>query len=581
MSMVDVLPPRSRLFHLNPIGIGTPYVESLSGYAARLAAKHSVTTNHLFSKELALHLNKPATICPNVNFEKFAKAVNGTGVMACDLTGLLERLTLRCNLRFTTLVPWAKVIAFHSLTRTTLAWCPVCYDEQLDRRLDPYDQLVWAIASVSVCARHKRPLETACPSCKHPVPHLTFRSRPGHCPKCGAWLGVKGQPYAGAGEPTELLPEEEWVRLKIAEWVGDFLAATASLNEPFIPSKLLINLPKLLRAKYHGRASVISRSTSVSAATIQRWLRSECLPSLSNLLKMCLALNVSLRELVCADYEEEGVAGRGCNCEPSNASGGGLKDRLETGKTNNVRVTREDWRNPQVLIRIEEELRAALDEHPPRSLTKVTAKINCDRITLSRKFPELTKKIAQNSLAYHRPRLDVNRTREVLESARSEEPPPSLNEISRRLGRGHSACTLRLRFPELTGIIVERYTSRFHRRINYPAIEKRLRASLKENPPASLASLCRELKVAESHVHRKLPDLCGKVRQRFLRYQREVIAERRSLVIVEITSNIKDMIRGGITPALSGLLKRRRVPCGSAHYQKECHRILREHKIHK
>lgn len=30
------IPPRSRLYHLEPVGVGTPYVESLTGYMARL-----------------------------------------------------------------------------------------------------------------------------------------------------------------------------------------------------------------------------------------------------------------------------------------------------------------------------------------------------------------------------------------------------------------------------------------------------------------------------------------------------------------------------------------------------------------
>jgi hypothetical protein len=36
------LPPRSRLYHLSPIGVGTSEVESLTGYLVRLAAAHSV-----------------------------------------------------------------------------------------------------------------------------------------------------------------------------------------------------------------------------------------------------------------------------------------------------------------------------------------------------------------------------------------------------------------------------------------------------------------------------------------------------------------------------------------------------------
>src|SRR3712207_6369946 len=90
----DLIPVRSRLYSLAPIGIGTPHVESLSGYAARLAEKHSTTLYHLFSKEVAPLIKKPGTINLRVSFSAFAKAANGLGVIAADLTKVFEKLTL-------------------------------------------------------------------------------------------------------------------------------------------------------------------------------------------------------------------------------------------------------------------------------------------------------------------------------------------------------------------------------------------------------------------------------------------------------------------------------------------------------
>nr|WP_236116925.1 TniQ family protein [Hassalia byssoidea] len=47
------IPPRSRLYNLEPIGIGTPYVESLTGYVIRLAEQHCITTRQLLLNEIA------------------------------------------------------------------------------------------------------------------------------------------------------------------------------------------------------------------------------------------------------------------------------------------------------------------------------------------------------------------------------------------------------------------------------------------------------------------------------------------------------------------------------------------------
>jgi hypothetical protein len=49
---VPPLPPRSRLYRLEPIGIGTSYVESLTSYIARLAEVHCVSLKALVMREI-------------------------------------------------------------------------------------------------------------------------------------------------------------------------------------------------------------------------------------------------------------------------------------------------------------------------------------------------------------------------------------------------------------------------------------------------------------------------------------------------------------------------------------------------
>ena len=47
------IPPRTLLFPLEPIGIGTPFVESLTSYISRLAEVHAVTVSDLVGYVLA------------------------------------------------------------------------------------------------------------------------------------------------------------------------------------------------------------------------------------------------------------------------------------------------------------------------------------------------------------------------------------------------------------------------------------------------------------------------------------------------------------------------------------------------
>src|SRR2546426_11940697 len=56
---LEAPPPRSRLYSLEPIGIGTPEVESLSSYLNRLAQAHCVTVTTLMAHELLPHIGTP------------------------------------------------------------------------------------------------------------------------------------------------------------------------------------------------------------------------------------------------------------------------------------------------------------------------------------------------------------------------------------------------------------------------------------------------------------------------------------------------------------------------------------------
>src|SRR5215472_11569950 len=51
-SVSPTVPQATRLYSLPPIGIGTPMVESLTGYLVRLAEAHCVSAGVLYRKEI-------------------------------------------------------------------------------------------------------------------------------------------------------------------------------------------------------------------------------------------------------------------------------------------------------------------------------------------------------------------------------------------------------------------------------------------------------------------------------------------------------------------------------------------------
>ena len=104
-------PTHSRLYALEPLGMGTLHVESLTSYMARLAEAHSVSLRTLVIQELLPllkrdYLSNPLSNCLDSFWIEAARALNGTGVLAQDWAQALERLTLRTDLRFLTLQPW-------------------------------------------------------------------------------------------------------------------------------------------------------------------------------------------------------------------------------------------------------------------------------------------------------------------------------------------------------------------------------------------------------------------------------------------------------------------------------------------
>src|SRR5574341_819764 len=83
-------PPRSRLYSLEPIGIGTAIVESLTGYTARLAEAHSVSVGDLVGRVLSDFSNPNA---PIITAAAKASRVGGHGFRACSygVNGVTDR----------------------------------------------------------------------------------------------------------------------------------------------------------------------------------------------------------------------------------------------------------------------------------------------------------------------------------------------------------------------------------------------------------------------------------------------------------------------------------------------------------
>lgn len=191
---LPVVPLRSRLYHLEPIGLGTPYVESFTGYICRLAQAHCVSPRTLMRQEILPISNpnpKSQFYVPELLSVEFAIHVNGGELSAQQYIRGLETLTLKVDLQSLTMQAWKwKTLArTEAPIRHLRAWCPECYQDWYGAGATIYEPLLWSIAAVFVCPRHRQPLQSLCPHCGQRQRLIAGMMRPGYCSKCQQWLG--------------------------------------------------------------------------------------------------------------------------------------------------------------------------------------------------------------------------------------------------------------------------------------------------------------------------------------------------------------------------------------------------------
>jgi len=212
------IPLRSSLYHLEPVGVGTSYVESLTSFLMRLAQAHSLEVNTLFTKKISnyfdqVYLREHRNKGLSTLFNKGA-ALNSNGILASQLYQSLEQLTLRKDLSCLTLLAFNNVFSSRKLLRKSKAWCPHCYEQWQKDGKTIHEPLLWSFETVTVCPQHFQPLANKCPHCDLSVPWLTGKSQVGFCPKCDRWLGNFLSNQYSTSE-SDLAMKEVAQRLKI------------------------------------------------------------------------------------------------------------------------------------------------------------------------------------------------------------------------------------------------------------------------------------------------------------------------------------------------------------------------------
>lgn len=309
LSMSDI-PARSRLYGPAPCEVGTVWVESLTSYLHRLAAKYCVTPRVFVTEAVLPHLafwheTRPSFATHLGSFyRREALRMNGTGELAQSLSQVLCRLTRRSDVRDTTLSLWANQLPPHSLLRWSPAWCPACYTGWQESGQALYHPVLWMLQVVTVCPRHRCALVDRCPHCQQRQSVIATSTQPGYCTQCTRWLGARSSASKEQEITDEMFNWQTWVVRCIEElYLGS--RAFGALPWTDIAQGLLTCREAL------GDGKSLTRLTNLPYSLFWLWSHGKQTPSFKRLLEFGYVLDVTplqllfstadaLREWICA-----------------------------------------------------------------------------------------------------------------------------------------------------------------------------------------------------------------------------------------------------------------------------------------
>ncbi len=415
---LPICPPRSYLYSLQPIRIGTPQVESLTGYIARLADAHCVSPGTLIAEEFTSLVKQPNGQSYLHGMSSRTEALNGLGQMALEFVRMLERLTLRDDLRYLSLLLWAEVLPAKGLLRRIRAWCPSCYEDWRTNGQSIYELLLWTLEAITMCPRHQQQLSSKCPHCGRHLTLLAWHSRPGYCAKCHQWLGTTSERASLQTLNTAELEWQTWV----ARNIGELLAHNPYLSEAPRKDQVSKALAVCIARTTEGNIAEFARRLGMPKNTVWLWNSGTVLPQLPMLLKICYAMKLSLLEFLLNPGTLEAI------------------DRLtitpQTAQPDSQRLN-----HSLDASQLQQSLEANLTEEPPPSMQVVAQRLGCGERSLRRRFPILCREISARYLR-HREKVRMAKVEESCREVRqialnlySEGIDPTRSYIARYLSK--------------------------------------------------------------------------------------------------------------------------------------------------
>jgi hypothetical protein len=546
------IPPRSRLFPLVPMGVGTEQAESLTSYVMRLAEAHCLYVTTFYS--LILH---PAAKAEAENQSSEGSRIglkgaygithnghawNGVSEVAACHVRALERLTGATQLHLLTWLPWAAALSHH--LRQRRAYCPACFSQWRNEGQTIYEPLLWTLQIVRVCPIHHCQLAEACPSCGRENKLLGNHARVGHCSRCRQRLDGAGEDRTPARRQTESgLPDEE---LRIARSAAEMIARAPDL--PSSPSKTLIrqNLKDLIN-HLGGSCKAFGEAIGRHHTIVCGWRDGHYIPRLETLMQISHRLDLPIVDFLTIPIEIKSDQSemKDLFFQFDNARNRQKTDAKESrhrpasvtsGPRQSLPKKERDRRTRQLL-------EGELNQECPRSVEALATEAGYkSSTTIYGNFPDLVRAILAKRKEFKKEWIE--RGHRIMQEARMEVPTPMMKEIAVRVGVT-SAEALYRRFPdECRSLSLRRAQLEESRRVE---MEKNLRAALSNEPPRPLRQVAAEYGYNLCAIYESYQQVCLAISASYAAYRKEEIPKRRHVLKERIRQFAADIQEGGIS----------------------------------
>jgi DNA-binding XRE family transcriptional regulator len=378
-----LIPARSRLYHLKPIGIGTPYVESLTSYIARLAEAHCLTPKLLLEKEINSPNIQSSEKKSLFGLRQYSGEINGRGETASKLVDLLEKVTLRKNLRFLTLLSWSEIFPRKKLIKGSRRWCPFCYQDFVNQNKPLYEPLIWSINVVETCSIHKTTFTSICNYCKLQLSPLASNSRIGFCSRCNKWLGkdVRGRTQ----NQHSFNKDETLWHIYVNENIEKLISVSNSFCKPISRDLIAHSFNLCIDRLTQGNIAAFAKMLGIPKNSVWMWSKDKSIPQIDTLLSICYHLNLSVLEFLAIEQSQPIYFKLINRDEVFHA----YSDHISKNKAK-AKVDSEFLEKYLLDILINKTVTP--------SVTEIANELGYNRRVLTRKFPELCQKISQRHI---------------------------------------------------------------------------------------------------------------------------------------------------------------------------------------